>query len=77
MSTEYKKLEKEILALSSKQKAALAITLIEELDDSKDENVEELWIEEAERRYQSYKAGELEAVQGEEALKRVRNRLNK
>ncbi len=77
MSIEYEKLEKEILALSSKQKAALAITLIEELDNSTDENVEELWIEEAERRYQSYKAGELEAVDGEEALKRVQTRLNR
>jgi hypothetical protein len=36
-------------ALNPKEKAALACSLIEQLDQSTDKNVEQLWIEEAQR----------------------------
>ncbi len=75
MTTNLEKLEKEVRALSSREKAALARTLIEDLDAAVDENVEEIWIEEAQRRYAAYRAGDLEAVPGEEAMRRARQRL--
>ena len=75
MTKSFEKLEKEARALSSREKAALARTLIEDLDSAGDENVEEIWIEEAQRRYEAYRAGHLEAVPGEEAMQRARQRL--
>ncbi len=37
--------------------------------------LERLWIEEAERRYQDYLDGKVEAVPGEEAIRRIRATL--
>ncbi len=42
-----------------------------------DPDVKPLWAEEAERRYQEYLDGKVEAVPGEEALKRIRAALDK
>jgi putative addiction module component (TIGR02574 family) len=75
MATNLKKLQKEIRALSSREKAALARTLIEDLDKTVDKDAEELWLKEAQRRYQKYKAGKVAAVSGEEAMLRARRRL--
>jgi hypothetical protein len=41
-----------------------------------DPEVAELWAEEAERRYQKFLEGKVEAVPGEEALKRIRAALD-
>lgn len=75
MASNFKKLEKEVRALSFREKAVLTRMLIEDLDPTVDENVEELWIEEAQRRYEAYRAGNLKAVLGEEAIRRARKRL--
>ena len=75
MATNFKKLQKEIRALSSKEKAELARTLIEDLDKTVDPDAEELWLKEAQQRYQDYKAGKVTAVSGEEAMQRARRRL--
>lgn len=75
MATNFADLEKEALALSSREKATLARALIEALDSAVDAGAEKLWIEEAQRRYQAYKSGELEAASGEEAMQRARQRL--
>ncbi len=40
-----------------------------------DPDIEPLWAEEAERRYQEYLDGKVEAVPGEEALRRIRATL--
>ncbi|MGH9425894.1 MAG: addiction module protein [Terriglobia bacterium] len=68
----FKELEKKARALTSKEKAALARILIEDLDSSTDENVEQLWIEEAQRRYRAYKAGELIPCTGDEVMHKAR-----
>ena len=75
MSINFKELEKEARALNSREKAALARTLIEDLDANLDLDAEKLWTAEAERRFRAYKSGELEAVPGEEAMQRARQRL--
>ncbi len=75
MATNLEGLEKEVRALSSREKAVLARTLIEDLDAVVDENVEEIWIEEVQRRYEAYRAGDLKAVPGEETMRRARQRL--
>jgi len=75
MKENYQELEKQALALSFRQKAALARTLIEDLDSTEDGQIEDLWIEEAQRRYEAYLTGNLEAVPGQEAMQRARQRL--
>jgi len=45
------------------------------LDTSVDADAEELWIEEAQRRYDSFVRGELQGLPGDEVMRRVRSRL--
>jgi len=75
MASNFEKLERDVRALSSREKAVLTRMLIEDLDPTVDENVEEMWIEEAQRRYEAYRAGNLKAVRGDEAIRRARQRL--
>ena len=44
-------IEKDALTLSDHDRTALAQHLIETLDKDEDEDVEEVWLKEAERRY--------------------------
>jgi hypothetical protein len=48
---------------------------IEELDESVDADMEQLWIEEAQRRYDAYVNGELEALPGDDVMDRARSRV--
>ena len=50
--------------------------LLKELDSAIDANAERLWTEEAQRRYDAYLKGELEALSGEEVMNRARNALS-
>ena len=75
MTTEIERIEKEIHSLSTKEKAYLVRSLIEDLDDVDDEASEKLWIEEVERRYKAYQQGNVKVVPGHEAMQRARQRL--
>jgi hypothetical protein len=68
-------LEKQARALPTDQKAALARSLIDDLDDRSDADVERLWLEEARRRYEAYRRGDTPSVPGDEAMARARQRL--
>jgi putative addiction module component (TIGR02574 family) len=75
MSTLLDDLERQARGLSLHEKATLARILIEELDPALDAEVEQLWIAEAQRRYEAFLKGELEALPGDEVMARVRSRL--
>ena len=75
MSTQFEEIEKQVRALPAKEKAALAHALIEALDQSTDTDAERLWIEEAQRRYEAYQAGQLEARLGDDVMRTARQRL--
>jgi putative addiction module component (TIGR02574 family) len=75
MSALFDELEKRARALTPKEKAALARILIDELDATVDPGVEQLWVEEAHRRYDAYLKGELQSIPGDEAMARARSRL--
>jgi putative addiction module component (TIGR02574 family) len=75
MSTHFEDIEREARSLPLKEKAALARLLIEELDSSVDADAEQLWIEEAQRRYDAYQKGELKALPGDDVMNRARNRI--
>jgi hypothetical protein len=75
MSTNFDELEKQARLLSAREKAALALMLIEELDAASDVDADQLWFEEAQRRYDAFLAGEVPAHSGDEVMDRVRSRL--
>jgi len=67
-----KKIEEEVIQLSSKERALLATHLIHSLDDEEDPEAENAWIEEAEHRYNEYKQGKVTGKPAEEVLKEIR-----
>ncbi len=75
MSDQFDKLVKLARALPCEEKAALARVLIDSLDSINEPGVEELWLEEARRRYEAYRCGQIESVPGDEAMARARGRL--
>ena len=66
-------LEAEVLALAAEDRARLLERLIESFEP--DTDVERVWIAEALRREADVKANRSKMVPGEEALKRVRERI--
>ncbi|MGH9947540.1 MAG: addiction module protein [Pyrinomonadaceae bacterium] len=75
MSTTLAEIENQARQLSFQERAKLAHTLIRELDSEHEEDIETLWIEEAESRLDAYLKGELEALPGEEVMARGREML--
>lgn len=75
MSADARKLEKQAQELSAKERARLAMALIESLDQGQDEEVEELWLDEAERRLEDYRAGRIEAIPANEVFERIEKKL--
>jgi Putative addiction module component len=57
------------------ERARLAHILIEELDSLVENNVEQLWIAEAQRRYQAYLKGEISLRPGDDVMSEARSRL--
>ena len=75
MNNLFDDLERQTRELTPKEKAALARILIDELDTTTDPGVERLWIDEAQRRYDAFLRGELNALPGDEVMSRARSRL--
>ena len=75
MSALYDQLEKQARLLSVEERAKLAHILIEELDSSVESNVEQLWIAEAQRRYQAYLKSEIASLPGDDVMSEARRRL--
>ena len=51
--------------------------LLDSLDEVWDENVEQLWLDEAARRCEAYRRGEISSGKAAEVLVRVRARLGR
>jgi hypothetical protein len=68
-------IKREIMALPLKDRAELAEYLLASLDDLAGQENEALWIEEAERRYQSYLNGAVSARTAADVLHDARERL--
>lgn len=67
-------LREELLALPASTRALLARDLAESLDSTPDKEVEEAWLQLAERRLDELKSGQVKPVPGPSVLERVRNR---
>jgi len=67
-------LEREALRLPAHQRALLADTLLESLDDEAARKVELAWADEAESRLAAYHRGELSALDGPAVFRELRDR---
>jgi len=68
------KLAREALSLPPKSRAKLAEKLLESLDDSKQQEIDALWAEEAESRIDAFEQGKLKAVPGREVFRKLKAR---
>jgi len=65
-------LKREALQLDPSTRASLARDLLASLDDLSEAEIEQLWLEEAERRHHQIVSGAVETVSMEEALSTAR-----
>ena len=68
-------LEDQIARLPDRERARLALRLLESLEVGRDEEVDELWLDEAERRLTRYDAGESKAVDADDAVADIERHL--
>ena len=77
MAGNYKNIEKSALKLKEKDRAELAKRLLISLEDNVDEDIEQAWIAEINRRRKEIDSGEVEMVPEEKVLAEARNILKK
>ncbi|HSW00651.1 MAG TPA: addiction module protein [Sedimentisphaerales bacterium] len=65
-------LEAEVKKLSLRERAALARRIVESLDELSEQEIEALWIEEAERRLDELEQGQVTEMSAEEVIRRAR-----
>ncbi|KFD41159.1 hypothetical protein HX99_05660 [Peptococcaceae bacterium SCADC1_2_3] len=75
MLSRIKEIEEEALRLPPHERAQLAEHLINSLDEEEDREIERLWLEEAERRYQEYKESKVKTRPAELVFKEARLKL--
>ena len=68
-------LKREALRLDPSGRAGLARDLLESLDDLSEDEIEQLWLEEAVRRHEEVVSGAVETIPMEEALSKARAAL--
>ena len=68
-------LEEEAKNLPIQERVVLVRNLLAGLDDGQDEDVEQAWLDEAERRYQAHREGMHVPKSAEAALKEAKSRL--
>ncbi|HEU0012921.1 MAG TPA: addiction module protein [Longimicrobium sp.] len=66
-------IEAEVLKLPVHHRARLAQSLITSLDEESE--IEAAWAEEADRRYEAYRAGEMKAIPAAQAMAEIRAEL--
>lgn len=75
MATAIAEIEREFLALNGRDRANVLRTLIGHLDDPHDQGIEDLWLDEAERRLSEIDAGTAKTHPAEEAFREIRAQL--
>ena len=75
MTVKFEQISKEAGNLTPFQKSQLARMLIEDLDKNVDVDVEAVWIKEAQKRYTAYQSGQIKSIEGDVAIKEIRDAL--
>ena len=68
-------IEKDVYQLPEHERAILALNLIRSLEKEEDSDTTDLWIEEAERRYQELKQGIIKGKQTKQVFQEARERI--
>ncbi|OGQ55761.1 MAG: addiction module component CHP02574 family protein, partial [Deltaproteobacteria bacterium RIFCSPLOWO2_02_56_12] len=71
MGTTVEQLAKQAMTLSTESRARLADLLVESLDSEELGRIDQMWITEAKRRRDEVRAGRVETIPGEKALRKV------
>jgi len=77
MSTTIEQLAEEAMRLPGESRARLADLLVESLDTDTLSKIDRLWLSEAKRRRDEVRAGKVKTISGDEALRSVRDSLNR
>ena len=75
MSKTVQQLAEEAMTLPTESRAHLADLLVESLDAEKLGRIDQAWAAEAKRRRDEVRAGQVNTIPGEEALRKVRNAI--
>jgi putative addiction module component (TIGR02574 family) len=75
MSRDIAKIDKEASDLPRHDRALLIERLLATLDQGEEIDAEEMWLDEAERRYQEYRAGRIGAKPAEQVFEEARKRM--
>jgi hypothetical protein len=75
MARSLAEVERDVRALSERERAQLLQALILDLDAPLESNVEAAWLEESERRLDRIEAGEVTAVSGADVIAEAKARL--
>ena len=76
MSQSLPEIEKNALQLSAEDRARLAVRLLSSLEETTEspEEIEKLWIAEAERRFQELRDGVVEGIPAQDVFAELRNK---
>ena len=75
MKLEESSIEDQASRLPHRERARLALRLLESLEPGQDEDVAELWLDEAERRLEGFDTGTTKAREAEEAISEIEHQL--
>lgn len=75
MQPEDSSIEDQIARLPSEERARLALKLLESLEPGEDEDVDALWLDEAEQRLKRYDEGVSEARDAEEVISEIERQI--
>ena len=75
MKRDQASVEEQAAQLPHRERARLALRLIESLEPGHDEDVDELWLNEAERRLREYDGGAIQARDADEAVYEIERQL--
>jgi len=75
MSDDLSRLEREAGQLSMRDRARLVRRLISSLEEKDDGDIEQAWLDEAEKRLSAYRSGQTTARSGEEVIDEILSEL--
>jgi putative addiction module component (TIGR02574 family) len=75
MTANLKEVEKQALRLSPRDREILAEIILRSLEGESITEIDEAWVAEAEKRYQSYKNGKVEGIPGKQLFSDIRQEL--
>lgn len=72
---ELDEIDSRLLGLPIAERARIARLLLLSLDEQVDDNVDEAWKKEAQRRFLEYCAGKVQAIDGRDAIREARQTI--